>query len=214
MIGKPGALDQGKRVHQMVVLIGQGLLRAKRLRYAAEEWWISARQCENLIALANEQIRKTWEIERPGLMASQQERSKPGPRRRSESKRNIDNWVVLTAFLKPETHERLQNVIHIGRSTGVADLADQSEALEAALQPYLQKMEISLKAKLAKQLGLRAKSNIVRWVGIRKRRDLFSEHGFDDSMKVCSSPGVDHLLPLGLPHRISGHCDATSALRF
>jgi len=82
------------------------------------------------------------------------QRSKPGPKRRAESKRNSPDWVAFTAFLKPETRDRLQNVIHMARSAGVADPADQSEALDAALQPYLAKMEKSMKAKLAKQLGL------------------------------------------------------------
>ena len=40
------------------------------------------------------------------------------------------------------------------RNAGVVNPADQSEALEAAMQPYLQKMVKSLKARLAKQLGL------------------------------------------------------------
>jgi hypothetical protein len=88
------------------------------------------------------------------VRADEQQRSKPGPKRRAESKRNSPDWVAFTAFLKPETRDRLQNVIHMARSAGVADPADQSEALEAALQPYLSKMEKSLKAKLAKQLGL------------------------------------------------------------
>ena len=86
--------------------------------------------------------------------AADQQRSKPGPKRRAESKRNSPDWVAFTAFLTPDTRDRLQNVIHMARSAGVADPADQSEALEAALQPYLAKMEKSLKAKLAKQLGL------------------------------------------------------------
>ncbi|KZR86257.1 hypothetical protein MITS9509_03496 [Synechococcus sp. MIT S9509] len=88
------------------------------------------------------------------VRAADQQRSKPGPKRRAESKRNSDDWVAFTAFLKPDTRDRLQNIIHMARSAGAADPADQSEALEAALKPYLQKMEKSLKTKLAKQLGL------------------------------------------------------------
>ena len=49
--------------------------------------------------------------------------------------------------------------------------------------------------------------NRVRRIGVWKLRDLFSEHAFDDPIQVCNPPGVDHLLPLGLSHRISGHCD-------
>ena len=49
--------------------------------------------------------------------------------------------------------------------------------------------------------------NRVRRIGVWKLRDLFSEHAFDDPMQVCNPPGVDHLLPLGLSHGISGHCD-------
>ena len=78
----------------------------------------------------------------------------PGPKKKVESKRNSDDWIAFFAYLKPKTRDRLQHVIHMARSAGVADPADQSEALEAALQPYLNKMEKSLKAKLAKQLGL------------------------------------------------------------
>ena len=78
----------------------------------------------------------------------------PGPKRRAESKRNSPDWVAFTAFLKPDTRDRLQKLIHTAKMTGTTDPGDQSEALEAALQPYLQKMEKPLKAQLAKQLGL------------------------------------------------------------
>ena len=82
------------------------------------------------------------------------ERAKPGPKKQKDSKRNSDDWVTYTAFLTKKTRKRLQDVIHYARSAGVADPVNQSEAMEAALQPYLAKQEKSLKAKLAKQLGL------------------------------------------------------------
>jgi hypothetical protein len=78
--------------------------------------------------------------------------SKPGPNPKPDSKRNSDDWVPFTAFLKPDTRDRLQKLIHMAKMTGVADPGDQSEALEAALQPYLVKLEKQLKAKALKQL--------------------------------------------------------------
>lgn len=60
--------------------------------------------------------------------------------------------MVFTAFLKTETNDQIQNVIHMAPSAGFADPADQCEALGAALQSYLHKMEKSPKAKLTKQL--------------------------------------------------------------
>ena len=80
------------------------------------------------------------------------QRSKPGPKRRAESKRNSDDWVAFTAFLTPDTRDRLQKLIHMAKMTGVTDPGDQSEALEAALQPYMDKLEKRLKAKALKQL--------------------------------------------------------------
>ena len=62
--------------------------------------------------------------------------------------------MAFTAYLSPDNRDRLQNVIHMARNAGVMNPADQSEALEAAMQPYLQKMVKSLKVRLAKQLGL------------------------------------------------------------
>ena len=62
--------------------------------------------------------------------AADQQRSKPGPKRRAESKRNSDDWVAFTAFLTPTTRKRLQDVIHMARSAGVIDPVDQSEAIE------------------------------------------------------------------------------------
>ena len=75
-----------------------------------------------------------------------------GPKRRAESKRNSDDWVAFTAFLTPATRDRLQKLIHMAKMTGVEDPGDQSEAVEAALQPYLDKLEKRLKAKALKQL--------------------------------------------------------------
>ena len=53
----------------------------------------------------------------------------------------------------PTTRKRLQDVIHMARSAGVIDPVDRARQ-SSALQPYLAKQEKSLKAKLAKQLGL------------------------------------------------------------
>jgi len=81
-------------------------------------------------------------------------RQKPGPKPRATSKRNDPNWLAFTAFTTPETRERLQNVIHMAKLAGVSEPADQSEAIEAALQPYLDKMEKHLKAKLTDKLSV------------------------------------------------------------
>ena len=76
----------------------------------------------------------------------------PGPKRKAESKRNSDDWVAYTAFLTPATRDRLQKGIHAAKIAGVTDPGDQSEALEAALQPYLAKLEKQLLAWAFKQL--------------------------------------------------------------
>ena len=75
----------------------------------------------------------------------------PGPKKRAESKRNSDDWVAFTAFLKPETKERMRKAILRTRLVGCADKAfqnsqpaDQSEFIEAALQPFLKEMESKL----------------------------------------------------------------------
>ncbi|KZR86270.1 hypothetical protein MITS9509_03509 [Synechococcus sp. MIT S9509] len=74
VIGQPSKGDIQRRVDQMVDWISQGLPRRMRLRHAAEHWGISERRCDELIKAANDQIRRTWEIERPNFMAEQLDR--------------------------------------------------------------------------------------------------------------------------------------------
>ena len=75
----------------------------------------------------------------------------PGPKKKAESKRNSDDWVPFTVFIKPETKERLRKAILRTQLVGTADMAfqnsqpaDQSEFTEAALQLFLGKMESKL----------------------------------------------------------------------
>ena len=74
----------------------------------------------------------------------------PGPKKKAESKRNSDDWVSFTAFIKPETKERMRKAILRTRLVGFdkafqnSQPADQSEFTEAALQLFLQEMESKL----------------------------------------------------------------------
>ena len=80
------------------------------------------------------------------------EKAKPGPKKRRDSKRNSKEWVAFTAFLTPDDRDRLQKVIHGLKMLGIHSPDDQSEALHQALQPYLNKMEKQLRAKLAEEI--------------------------------------------------------------
>ena len=79
-------------------------------------------------------------------------KAKPGPKKQKDSKRNSDDWVAFTAFLRPDTRERLQKLIHGLKMCGINNPDDQSEAMEAALAPYLNKMEKQLRAKLSEEI--------------------------------------------------------------
>lgn len=72
--GNPSKGDIQRRVDQMVDWISEGLPRRLRLRRATEQWGISERRCDELIKAANDQIRKSWEIERPNFMSEQLDR--------------------------------------------------------------------------------------------------------------------------------------------
>ena len=74
VIGHPSKGDIQRRVDQMVDWISQGLPRRMRLRHAKEHWGISEGRCDFVIKAANDQIRRTWEIERPNFMAEQLDR--------------------------------------------------------------------------------------------------------------------------------------------
>ena len=80
------------------------------------------------------------------------EKAKPGPKKQKDSKRNSDDWVAFTAFITPDDRDRLQKVIHGLKMLGIHSPDDQSEALHQALQPYLNKMEKQLRAKLSEEI--------------------------------------------------------------
>ncbi len=71
----------------------------------------------------------------------------PGPKKKAESKRNSDDWVPFTAFIKPETKERMRKAIlrtrlcRFDKAFQNSQPADQSEFIEAALQLFLEEME-------------------------------------------------------------------------
>ena len=80
----------------------------------------------------------------------------PGPKRKAESKRNSDDWVSFTAFIKPETKERMRIALLRTKLVGTFDVAfqnsrpaDQSEFVEMALQPFLEEIE----SKIALRFG-------------------------------------------------------------
>ena len=74
-------------------------------------------------------------------------KAKPGPKKQKDSKRNSDEWVAFSAFLRPVTRKRLQTLDHALKLCGINNPDGQSEAIEAALAPYLNKMEKQLIAK-------------------------------------------------------------------
>ena len=77
----------------------------------------------------------------------------PGPKPSPKSKRNDPHWVAATVFMTRETKDQLTELIAMAKLLGLNDPGDQSEAIEAALKPYLTKLENRLKPKLAKKLS-------------------------------------------------------------
>lgn len=74
VIGQVRKGDIQLRVDQMVDWIGSGLPRSKRIRKAQEHWGIKIDRCDQIIKLANAQIRAHWQSERPDFMAEQLDR--------------------------------------------------------------------------------------------------------------------------------------------
>ncbi len=64
---------------------------------------------------------------------------KPGPAPSRQSKRQ--GWKACTFYLRPETKARLERVLLERKLDGAPGAADQSEAIEEALQSWLAKAE-------------------------------------------------------------------------
>jgi hypothetical protein len=57
------------RAAEFARIIANGGRRSDCLRHAAERWGVSDRTCDSYLALARDQIRADWDIERPQMIA-------------------------------------------------------------------------------------------------------------------------------------------------
>jgi len=57
------------RAAEFARIIANGGRRSDCVRYAAENWGVSVRTCDSYLALARDQIRADWDIERPQMIA-------------------------------------------------------------------------------------------------------------------------------------------------
>ena len=57
------------RAQRFARIIANGGRRSDCVRYAAENWGVSERTCENYLALARDQLKADWDIERPQMIA-------------------------------------------------------------------------------------------------------------------------------------------------
>jgi hypothetical protein len=57
------------RAQRFARIIANGGRRSDCLRYAAENWGVSERTCDDYLALARDQLKADWDIERPQMIA-------------------------------------------------------------------------------------------------------------------------------------------------
>ncbi|MAK71885.1 MAG: hypothetical protein CMF19_07550 [Idiomarinaceae bacterium] len=57
------------RVAEFVRIVANGGRRSDCMRYAAEQWGVSERTIDKYLALARDQIRADWDLERPQMVA-------------------------------------------------------------------------------------------------------------------------------------------------
>lgn len=85
---------------------------------------------------------RTAKAEVSELVTEGQLRSKPGRKPSGTSKRQ--GWKAATFYLRPETLNRLRRVVMERKLAEAPGAADQSEAVEEALQAWLELAEKSL----------------------------------------------------------------------
>lgn len=57
------------RVAEFVRIVASGGRRSDCVRYAADQWGVSERTIDKYLALARDQIRADWDLERPQMVA-------------------------------------------------------------------------------------------------------------------------------------------------
>ena len=57
------------RANRFARIIANGGRRSDCIRYAAENWGVGSRSCDQYLALAREQLKADWDIERPQMIA-------------------------------------------------------------------------------------------------------------------------------------------------
>ena len=57
------------RVAEFVRIVASGGRRSDCMRYAADQWGVSERTIDKYLALARDQIRADWDLERPQMVA-------------------------------------------------------------------------------------------------------------------------------------------------
>ena len=57
------------RVAEFVRIVANGGRRSDCMRYAADQWGVSERTIDKYLALARDQIRADWDLERPQMVA-------------------------------------------------------------------------------------------------------------------------------------------------
>jgi hypothetical protein len=57
------------RAQRFARIIANGGRRSDCLRYAAENWGVGERTCDDYLALARDQLKADWDIERPQMIA-------------------------------------------------------------------------------------------------------------------------------------------------
>ena len=57
------------RVAEFVRIVASGGRRSDCMRYAADQWGVSERTIDTYLALARDQIRADWDLERPQMVA-------------------------------------------------------------------------------------------------------------------------------------------------
>ncbi|MCT4364777.1 hypothetical protein FB106_12019 [Synechococcus sp. Ace-Pa] len=78
-------------------------------------------------------------VSEPEQAIPSQPQAKPGRKPNATSKRQ--GWKAATFYVRPETKARLERLLMERKLAGAAGAADQSEAVEEALQTWLAQHE-------------------------------------------------------------------------
>lgn len=69
MAARTTRAETEQRAQRFARIIANGGRRSDCLRYASENWGVSDRTCDEYLALARDQLRADWDIERPQMIA-------------------------------------------------------------------------------------------------------------------------------------------------